>query len=117
TVKIDWEFETAQTGTHKVLRARDARTLFTANIGGNSVSIIQEGAGGSWSQTVVPVGKGAEGIDLSPDGREVWSAHSQDGGISVVDVASKKVVQTFDVGTKRSNRVKVTAEGKSAPVP
>ena len=116
TDKIDWQFETGQTGTHMVLPAKDARTLFTSNIGGNSVSIIQEGAGGSWSQTVVPVGKGPEGIDLSPDGREVWSAHSQDGGISVIDVATKKVVQTFDVGTKRSNRVKLTAEGKFALV-
>ena len=36
--------------------------------------------------------------------------------VSVIDVATKKVVQTFDVGTKRSNRVKLTAEGKFALV-
>jgi YVTN family beta-propeller protein len=114
--KIDWQFETGQAGTHMVLPSKDAKTLFTSNIGGNSVSIIQEGNGGSWSQTVVPVGKGPEGIDLSPNGREVWSAHSQDGGISIIDVASRKVVQTFDVGTKRSNRVKLTPDGKFALV-
>lgn len=113
--KIDWQFETGQTGTHMVLPSKDGKTFFTSNIGGNSVSIIEQ-SGGSWTQTVVPVGKGPEGIDLSPNGREIWSAHSQDGGISIIDVASKKVVQTFDVGTKRSNRVKVTADGKFALV-
>ncbi len=114
--KIDWQFETGQNGTHMVLASKDAKTFFTSNIGGNSVSIVQQGAGGSWSQTVVPVGKGPEGIDLSPNGREVWSAHSQDGAISIIDVATKKVVQTFDVGTKRSNRVKLTRDGKFALV-
>jgi YVTN family beta-propeller protein len=116
TDTIDWQFETGQTGTHMVLASKDGKTFFTSNIGGNSVSIIQQGAGGSWTQTVVPVGKGPEGIDLSPNGREIWSAHSQDGGISIIDVATKKVVQTFDVGTRRSNRVKVTPDGKFALV-
>ena len=114
--KIDWQFETGQATTHMVLPTRDARTLFTSNIGGDSVSAIQQGANGAWTQTVIPVGKGPEGIDLSPDGREVWSAHSRDGGVSVIDVASRKVVQTIAIGTKRSNRIKLTQDGKFALV-
>ena len=77
---------------------------------------FEQGAGGAWTQTVIPVGKGPEGIDLSPDGREVWSAHSRDGGVSIIDVASKKVVQTIALGTKRSNRIKLTPDGKFALV-
>jgi YVTN family beta-propeller protein len=114
--KIDWQFETGQASTHMVLPARDARTIFTSNIGGDSVSAIQQGADGGWLQTVIPVGKGPEGIDLSPDGREVWSAHSRDGGVSVIDVASRKVVQTLNIGTKRSNRIKLTPDAKFALV-
>jgi len=112
--KIDWEFETGQTGTHMVLPTRDARTIFTSNIGSDSVSAIQQGGNGAWTQTVIPVGKGPEGIDLSPDGRTVWSAHSRDGGVSMIDVASKKVTQTIDAGTKRSNRIHLTPDGKFA---
>jgi YVTN family beta-propeller protein len=112
--KIDWQFETGQATTHMVLPTRDARTIFTSNIGGDSVSAIEQGAGGAWTQTVIPVGKGPEGIDLSPDGRQVWSAHSRDGGVSIIDVASKKVLQTIDVGTKRSNRIKLTPDAKFA---
>jgi YVTN family beta-propeller protein len=116
TDKIDWQFETGQATTHMVLPTRDARTIFTSNIGGDSVSAIQLGADGTWTQTVIPVGKGPEGIDLSPNGREVWSAHSRDGGVSIIDVASKKVLQTIDVATKRSNRIKLTPDAKFALV-
>ena len=112
--KIDWEFETGQNGTHMVLPTKDARTIFTSNISSNTVSAIQQGADGKWTQTIIPVGKGPEGIDLSPSGREVWSAHSADGGVSVIDVASKKVVHTIEVGTKRSNRIHLTPDGKLA---
>lgn len=110
--KIDWRFETGQNTTHMVLVSKDLRTIFTSNITGDSVSIIQRGNGDTWNQTVVPVGKGPEGIDLSPDGKQVWSAHSRDGGVSIVDVAAKKVVDTLNPGTKRSNRLKFTADGR-----
>ncbi|OLC74646.1 MAG: hypothetical protein AUH72_21400 [Acidobacteria bacterium 13_1_40CM_4_65_8] len=112
--KIDWEFETGQNGTHMVLPTKDARTIFTSNIGSDSVSAIQQDAGGAWTQTVIAVGKGPEGIDLSPDGKTVWSAHSRDGGVSVIDVASKKVTQTINAGTTRSNRIHLTPDGKFA---
>jgi len=114
--KIDWEFETGQNVTHMVMVSKDLKTIFTSNIGSNNVSIIRQGAGGQWTQALVPVGKGPEGIDIAPNGREVWSAHSQDGGLSVIDVASAKVTSTVDAGTKRSNRVKLTADGKFAVV-
>ena len=114
--KVDWEFETAQNVTHMVMVSKDLKTIFTSNIGSNNVSIIRQGTGGQWTQTLVAVGKGPEGIDLAPDGREVWSAHSQDGGLSVIDVASAKVTATIDAGTKRSNRVKLTADGRFAVV-
>jgi len=112
--KIDWQFETGQAGTHMVLPTKDAKTIFTSNIGSDSVSAIAQDAGGAWTQTVIAVGKGPEGIDLSPDGKQVWSAHSRDGGVSIIDVATKKVLQTLNVGTKRSNRIKLTRDGKFA---
>jgi YVTN family beta-propeller protein len=115
TNNIEWQFETAQNGTHMVLLTKDGRTIFTSNIGSDNVSVIEQGRDG-WTQTLVAVGKGPEGIDLSPDGRTVWSAHSRDGGVSIIDVASKKVVQTINIGTKRSNRIKLTRDGAFALV-
>jgi len=114
--KIDWQFETGQNATHMVLPTRDLKTIFTSNIASNTVSAIEQGSGGAWTQTVIAVGQGPEGIELSPNGREVWSAHSRDGGVSIIDVATKKVIQTIPLGTKRSNRIKLTPDGKFALV-
>jgi YVTN family beta-propeller protein len=112
--KVDWGFETGLNGTHMVLAAPDGQTILMSNIGSNSVSIIRRATDGARTQTAVAVGKGPEGIDLSADGTTVWSAHSQDGGVSVIDLASAKVLHTMDVGTRRSNRIKLTPDGRFA---
>ena len=67
-----------------------------------------------WNETVIPVGKGDEGFDVSPDGRELWTADAQDGTISVVDIAGKKVVATLDAKVNGANRLKFTKDGKLA---
>jgi YVTN family beta-propeller protein len=109
---IDWIQGTGQATTHMVVAGKDGR-IFTANIGGNSISVLEPaGAGGNWNVTAIPVGLGPEAIDVSPDGKEVWTAHSRDGGISIIEVAAKKVTQTLAIGTRRSNRLKFTPDGK-----
>ncbi|HET9320105.1 MAG TPA: cytochrome D1 domain-containing protein, partial [Bryobacteraceae bacterium] len=111
--QIDWLLGTGQNGTHMVLLSKDANQIFTANIGSDSITAIDHVPGPlGWSETVIPVGKGPEAIDLSPDGRELWTAHSRDGGVSIIDVAAKKVAQTLDVQAKRSNRLKFTPDGR-----
>jgi YVTN family beta-propeller protein len=60
----------------------------------------------------VPVGKGAEGFDLSPDGRELWVANAQDGTVSVIDHAAKKVTATLPANAKSVNRLKFTLDGR-----
>jgi YVTN family beta-propeller protein len=113
--QIDWILGTGQAGTHMVLSNKDGSVLFTANIGGDSMSVIERGNNPlAWNVTIVPVGKGPEGFDLSPDGKQLWAAHSRDAAVSVIDVATKKVTQTIDAQTKRSNRLKFTPDGAHA---
>ncbi|HEX3702218.1 MAG TPA: YncE family protein [Vicinamibacterales bacterium] len=116
TNQIDWTFETGQNTTHMVRIAKDLKTIFTANIGSDSISAIERDAAGNWRQTVIGVGKGPEGNALTPDGKQLWAANSRDGSVSIVDVASKKVTGTIDIGTKRSNRIAFTRDGKLALV-
>ena len=51
------------------------------------------GPGGppDWNITNIPVGRGSEGFDLTPDGKELWVANAQDATIAIIDVAAKKV--------------------------
>jgi YVTN family beta-propeller protein len=67
-----------------------------------------------WNQTVIPVGRGDEGFDVSPDGHELWTADAQDGTISIVDIAGKKRIATLDAKVFGANRLKFTLDGRLA---
>jgi YVTN family beta-propeller protein len=113
TNRVDWTFTTSQERTHMLVVSRDGNTIFTANVSSNTVTCLKHNpAKDVWGTTQIPAGKGPEGIDMSPDGKEVWAANSGDGTVSVIDAQSKKVTQTIDVHTKRSNRLKFTPDGK-----
>jgi YVTN family beta-propeller protein len=68
--------------------------------------------GGDWALTVIPVGRGAEGFDVSPSGDEAWVANAQDGTVSVIDLTAKKVVATLAANARGANRLKFTLDGK-----
>jgi YVTN family beta-propeller protein len=113
--RVDWTLGLGQNRTHMLVVARDENRIFTSNVNSDSISILERDKNADpsgWIQTAVRVGKGPEGFDVSPDGNEIWAANSGDGTISIIDVATKKVSQTIDVHTKRSNRLKFTADGK-----
>ncbi|HZD75821.1 MAG TPA: YncE family protein, partial [Acidobacteriaceae bacterium] len=65
-----------------------------------------------WNETVIRVGNGSEGFDVSPDGKEIWVANAQDGTLSVIDIAAKKVVATLATKTHGANRLKFTPDGR-----
>jgi YVTN family beta-propeller protein len=113
--QIDWILGLGQNRTHMLVVAKDASRIFTSSVNSDSISILDRDKGGDasgWIQTTISVGKGPEGFDVSPDGREVWAANSHDGTVSIIDLASRKVVQTIDVRTKMANRLKFTPDGK-----
>lgn len=111
--QIDWLLGIGQNGTHMLVFSKDRSQIFTSNIGSDSLTLlVRSGDSVGWTATTISVGKGPEGADISPDGREYWAANSGDGSISIIDVAAKKVVQTVDVRTGRSNRLKFTPDGK-----
>ena len=117
TNKIEWMLGIGQDGTHMMVLSKDMNTMFVPNRGSNSVSVIEAISAGppKWRITAIPVpGKTPEGIDLTPDGRELWTATRGDGGVSIIDVASKKVTQSFNLKMTDANRLKITPDGKLA---
>jgi YVTN family beta-propeller protein len=140
--KLDWIFGTGQNRTHMIYVAPDLKRIVTTNTSAATVSIIEKSAartsaspppgapnppqgtpaggpppgppGGDWNQTVINVGNGSEGFDVSPDGKEIWVANAQDGTISIIDFAAKKVTQTLAANVRGANRLKFTLDGKLA---
>ena len=113
--KVDWVLGIGQNRTHMLVVKENATRIFTSNVNSDNITFLERNKNADasgWSATFVAVGKGPEGFDVSPDGKELWAANSDDGTISVIEVANKKVSQTIDVAAKHSNRLKFTPDGK-----
>ena len=122
--KIDWIMGAGQNRTHMIYVTPDEKQIYTTNVSSATVSILekvilppvgpppgmrppqgsqppQSPPGGTqprtdWNETVIPVGKGDEGFDVSPDGRELWTANAQEGTLSVVDLTTRTVTAASD---------------------
>ena len=124
TKKVDWVLGTGQNRTHMIFVSEDLKRIVTSNVSSATMTLIEKSAGGGrgggpggppqadWDETVVAVGRGAEGFDVSPDGKEIWAANAQDGTISILDLGAKKVVQTLAAAVTGANRLKFTPDGK-----
>ena len=66
----------------------------------------------TWEVTNVPAGHGAEGFDISPDGKQIWAANARDATVTIIDAAAKKATETVSIPVKGANRLKFTPDGK-----
>jgi DNA-binding beta-propeller fold protein YncE len=127
TGKLDWSMGTGQDRTHMIYVTPDAKTIYTTNISSGTVSIlrdtlIQPGKFApptakprhDWTQTIIPAFRGSEGFDVLPDGSQLWTAASEDGSITIVDLKKKKLDTKFDAKAMGANRLKFTPDGKLA---
>ena len=135
---VDWVLGTGQNRTHMIFVSADMKQVFTTNVSSGTVSMMEKSSrssfphpppgpggpppgghrgpmgppGGDWDETVVPVGRGAEGFDVAPSGKELWTANAGDGTVSIIDVAAKKVTETLQANVQGANRLKFTPDGK-----
>jgi YVTN family beta-propeller protein len=138
--QVDWVMGTGQDRTHMIAVWKDLSRIVTTNVSSATLSIFEKSSAGpgpggpppgglggpppggpspappprapQWTQTVVGVGHGSEGFDVAPGGGEIWVANSQDGTVSVVDVAARKAIATLDAHVRGANRLKFTPDGK-----
>ncbi|QHG65176.1 YncE family protein [Pseudomonas putida] len=125
--KVDWVMGTGQNTTHMLYVRPDAKALYTTNVDSGTVSLLREvmveptvpptgvlPAGAKphldWRQTPVKVGQGAEGLDVSADGRQLWTATPK-GVLSIVDLDTAKVHQQ-DLHMTGAHRLGISPDGK-----
>jgi YVTN family beta-propeller protein len=82
--------ETGQRISHMV--AATGGRAFVANIGSGTVTAI--GLADGVKLADIATGDGAEGIDVSPDGREVWVSNRAADTLSVIDPQSLEILAT-----------------------
>ena len=141
TRRIDWVLGTGQDRTHMIWVSEDEKKIVTANVASGTMTLMElmarrQAPGGpppgaprpagaptgpplgprgpDWEATVVKVGSGPEGFDVLGDGTTIWVANAQDGTVSIIDFASRKVIDTLAVDARGANRLKFTLDGKTA---
>lgn len=127
TDKLDWSMGTGQDRTHMIYVTNDLKRIYTTNIASGTVSILvdstmQPGKSAppgakprqEWIHTVVPSERGSEGFDVTPDGKELWTASGENGIISIIDLTTHKPGGKIDAKVFGANRLKFTLDGKMA---
>jgi YVTN family beta-propeller protein len=125
TGKLDWSMGTGQDRTHMIYVTADGKKLYTTNVSSGTVSILIDTLippgrfappaakpREDWIQTVIPVARGSEGFDVSPDSSELWTASSEDGAIYIIDLKTRKSAAKIDAKILGANRLKFTPDGK-----
>ncbi|MGD2131451.1 MAG: beta-propeller fold lactonase family protein [Maricaulaceae bacterium] len=102
----EWALEPAQ--GHMVVATPDDQMLFVAHIAGGAVSIVDRDEG---VLAALETGAGAEGIAVSPDGSTVWVTNRSANTLSIIDVASRTIVESFPAIGEMPIRAKFTPDG------
>jgi len=108
TEEIVKVLKTHQELTHMLVLSPDMEWIFTANIRSGTVTAIHIP---SASIHQIPVGQGPEGIDISPDGKEVWVANRAGDDLAIINVRSLEVDTILPTG-EFPIRLKFTPNGK-----
>jgi DNA-binding beta-propeller fold protein YncE len=86
------------------------RAYVTSRLGEGTVSILD--LEGDSPTRVLETGAGAEGLAVTPDGREVWVLDREAGTISIVDTTRGVVVERIP-SRMQSNRIAISGAGEA----
>ncbi len=92
TDSIEKQWDLGVKGNHTLTVTEDGRYVVAANIEDGSISIIDRQQG---EVTTIETGKGAEGLDLSANEKEIWVGNAQASTVSVIDFQSRSIIVTF----------------------
>jgi DNA-binding beta-propeller fold protein YncE len=106
TGKILKAYNTEQQGSWFVEITPDERKIYTPNLEGKSVSVIDRATG---LVKVIRFEFPIYGIDVTPDGKQVWVSG---GDLSVIDTDTDEVTARIKTSEAEAGRIRLTSDGK-----
>ena len=106
TGKILKTYPTNQEGAWFVEITPDERKLYTPNLEGKSVSVIDRATG---DVKVIKFEHAVYGIDITRDGKQVWVSG---GDLAVIDTTKDEVVARIKTSEADTGRIRLTSDGK-----
>lgn len=110
TGKILKTYNTDQQGSWFVEITPDERKIYTPNLEGKSVSVIERATG---RVKTIPFKHPVYGIDVTPDGKQIWVSG---GDLAVIDTATDEVIARIKTSEAETGRIGLTSDGKKVVV-
>ncbi|HEY8560925.1 MAG TPA: cytochrome D1 domain-containing protein [Pyrinomonadaceae bacterium] len=103
-------YKTNQKGSWFVEITPDERKIYTPNLEGKSVSVVDRGTG---EVKVIPFESPVYGIDITPDGKQVWVSG---GDLGVIDTVTDEVIARVKTSEAETGRLRLTPDGRRAVI-
>lgn len=106
---VEKNIPTQQIFSHLLVLHPKKPLAYVTNIKSNSVSVIDL----EIDQVIktIACGIGTEGIDITPDGSEIWVSNNKENTINVINTETHQITNTLPSG-KESLRLKFSIDGK-----
>lgn len=111
---VKMKIPTQQDLSHMVVLHPNLPLAYVTNINSGSVSVIDIDKGEVVK--IISCGTGTEGIDITPDGNEIWVTNNLDNTILVIDTVTYEKLKVIPTGNE-ALRLKFTLDGKYCLVP
>lgn len=106
---VEKNIPTQQIVSHLLVLDPKKPLAYVSNINSGSVSVIDLEK--EKVIKIIPCGFKTEGIDITPDGSEIWVTNNKENTISVINTTTYQITNTLPAG-KESLRLKFSVDGK-----
>lgn len=113
TDKVEKQIGTLQDFSHLLVHHPTKPLVYVSNIYSGSVSVINVEI--DEVVLVIPCSDRAEGIDITPDGSELWVTNIDDNSISVIDTETYEITNRLETGNQPL-RLQFSIDGKTSLV-
>ena len=110
TGRILKTYQTNQQGSWFVEVTPDERKFYTPNLEGKSVSVIDRATG---TVKVIPFQHAVYGIDITPNGKQVWVSG---GDLAAIDTTTDEVIARVKTSEAETGRIRLSSDGQKLVV-
>ncbi|MEQ8523786.1 YncE family protein [Gracilimonas sp.] len=101
-------FSTLQYRSHMLTVIPDETKIYASNLDSGSVSIMNTS---TKTTKVLHLGNEAEGIDHTPDGKEIWVTNRAENTVSVINTNKDEILKTFPSNGSFPVKLKFSPDG------
>lgn len=110
TSAVEKQISTKQKKSHLLVLHPKKPIAYVTNIDSGSISVIDLNL--DEVIKIVPCGEGRKGIEITPDGSELWVTNTKDNTITIIDTVSYDIIAVLDCGNE-SMKLKFTTDGEN----